>query len=381
MPTRKLPDKFLVAFSLAGEQRELVRKVAEAVEQRVGSSNVFLDEWYEHYVAGGDGDTKLQKIYGEGCILAVICVSQNYGDKPWTKAEHAAIRARYMKAKGEKEKLGILPIRVGDGEVEGILFNYIVPDIRKKSISEAASLIVDRLYLIVPPAGEETPTAPDWPELPAALHWPMADHSAVRDAFKTLLTAQPQFRFLPVRGASEVGKTQVTNQMLRYALQTTGLACGRFDLKGTTDMDAEVRSFVQDLEAPVPPASPRLSERLGQILDALRQRKRPALLIFDTYNLAPGEVKDWVERQLLQCLIKAPWLRVVIAGQQVPEPSGAVWESVSSPVVTLLPPPADDWFEFSKLNKRDVSHEFVLKAYQESGGKASVMTVLCGPRG
>jgi hypothetical protein len=36
MPTRTLPEKFLVAFSLAGEQRELVRAIAEAVEEELG---------------------------------------------------------------------------------------------------------------------------------------------------------------------------------------------------------------------------------------------------------------------------------------------------------------------------------------------------------
>ena len=42
MPTRPLPDKFLVAFSLAGEQRELVRSVAEAVEKVL---EPFVYEW------------------------------------------------------------------------------------------------------------------------------------------------------------------------------------------------------------------------------------------------------------------------------------------------------------------------------------------------
>jgi hypothetical protein len=44
---RKMPERFLVAFSLAGEQRELVRAVAEEVERRLGESTVFYDEWFE----------------------------------------------------------------------------------------------------------------------------------------------------------------------------------------------------------------------------------------------------------------------------------------------------------------------------------------------
>ena len=67
MPARPLPDKFLVAFSLAGEQRELVRAIAEAVETQLGPGTVFFDEWFEHHLAGADADLKLQKIYGEQC--------------------------------------------------------------------------------------------------------------------------------------------------------------------------------------------------------------------------------------------------------------------------------------------------------------------------
>jgi len=51
--TREMPEKkFLVAFSFAGEHRELVRSVADAVEKRLGFGTVFFDEWFEYYIAG-----------------------------------------------------------------------------------------------------------------------------------------------------------------------------------------------------------------------------------------------------------------------------------------------------------------------------------------
>ncbi len=43
MPARPLPDRFKVAFSFAGEQRELVHAVAGAVEARLGVGSVFYD--------------------------------------------------------------------------------------------------------------------------------------------------------------------------------------------------------------------------------------------------------------------------------------------------------------------------------------------------
>jgi|GEM_PF-5231118 len=183
-PARAVPDSFLVAFSFAGEQRDLVSAIAHEVEKRLGRGTVFYDEWFEHYLAGADADLKLQNIYGQRCALAVVCVSQRYGGKPWTLAEHEAVRARQMKARASKDKRdreAILPIRVGDGDVEGILFNAIVPDCRSRSAADSAILIVDRLRLVAPDltikdvpapeAGYRGITGPGSSSPPAHLHY------------------------------------------------------------------------------------------------------------------------------------------------------------------------------------------------------------------
>ena len=83
MASRPLPDKFLVAFSFAGEQRQLVCDIAEAVEKELGWGKVFLYEWFQYYLGGSDADQKLQRIYGDQCELAIFCVSGSYGSKPW----------------------------------------------------------------------------------------------------------------------------------------------------------------------------------------------------------------------------------------------------------------------------------------------------------
>lgn len=153
MPNRPLPDKFLVAFSFAGEQRDLVRSIAEEVEKRFGPGKVFLDEWYEHYIAGDSADLTLQDLYHKRSELVVFCVSKPYGGKPWTKVEFEAIRALKMQlslstAKSDRHR--ILPLRVGDGDVEGIFVNTICPDAREKPAAQTAELIINRLRLIRP---------------------------------------------------------------------------------------------------------------------------------------------------------------------------------------------------------------------------------------
>jgi hypothetical protein len=146
----QLPDRFLVAFSYAGEQVDLVRAVALEVAAGLGERNVFFAGWWEHYLAGGDADLKLQEVY-DTAVVVVVCVSERYGEKAWTRAEHSAIRARLMVAQAsgeEADKLGVLPVRVGDGDVGGLPFNTIIPDIRQRTHREAAELILDRLGLV-----------------------------------------------------------------------------------------------------------------------------------------------------------------------------------------------------------------------------------------
>ncbi len=153
---RTIPDKFLVAFSFAGEQRELVRSIAEAVEQRLGRGTVFYDMWFEHYLAGSAADLKLQRIYAEQSELVVFCPSQKYGEKKWTIAEWDAIRDRHTKLRADPDRNAadrILPLRVAEGDVEGLLDNAIWADARKCAPKQTAELIVHRLRQFAPDAG------------------------------------------------------------------------------------------------------------------------------------------------------------------------------------------------------------------------------------
>ena len=197
MSSREIPEKFLVAFSFAGEQRDLVRSVVEAVELRLGRGTVFFDEWFEAYLAGDDADQRLQKIYGCRAVLVIVCVSKPYGEKPWTKLENRAIRSLKMhldQSKDERDSHRILPLRVGAGDVEGIFENTICPDIRQRPIASSAELIIDRLRLIQPDAIPWVPTI-FLAEATADLRG-KKDRSSVECALK-----QPQlgFRVLPER--------------------------------------------------------------------------------------------------------------------------------------------------------------------------------------
>jgi hypothetical protein len=374
-----MPARFAVAFSLAGEQRQLVLPIAQEVEAVLGRSMVFYDTWFEHWIAGADADLLLQKLYNEMAELVVVCVSGEYGDKAWTRTENRAVRARLMQAATAEDRNRILPVRVGDGEFEGVLFNEIVPDLRKKTALEAAGLIIARLNLVRGSAGGAKPTVPPWPREVPVLQWPMADHDKARRAFAKLLCEASPERVLLVRGASETGKSHMSRQMIRNAMLLPGVASGRFDFKGTTNMGVEIEAFSEPLGIE-PPTGQTLNERLAKTLTELRRRVQPTLLIFDTYEVA-GEAKDWIERVLLPHLISARWLRVVIIGQSVPNRVGTTWESVAASTITLQLPGPEDWLAYGRANRREsLALEFVTQVHQFADGKPSLLGGLFGPR-
>ena len=235
-----------------------------------------------------------------------------------------------------------------------------------------------RLVRWVSAARPTTPTTiNNWPGTAPPITWLMADHDKVREGFAQLMTEDAPFRYLPVQGPSESGKTRITKQLLGNALQCKGLACGRFDFKGTTDVESELHFFVLNLGLPVPPAGPSLIQRLGSVLEALTVRAQPALLIFDTFESA-ATLSQWVEDYVLVKLIHAKWLRVVVVGQKVPGKGGKAWDAIASPTLVLTSPTAEHWLSFGKSFKPDIDPEFVRSAYELTGGKPSLLSQMLG---
>lgn len=209
----------------------------------------------------------------------------------------------------------------------------------------------------------------------------MANHYEARDAFSKLLQHNAPWRYLSLRGPSEVGKTHITHQMLANALRLknpSNLACGRFDFKGTSDVDAEMNIFIQNLNISLPFMSSRLNEQFSNIFSALKTNAKPALLIFDTYEAASREAQNWVEKQLLPSIIRNSWLRIVIVGKHVPE-RNVIWEDDASPILELFPPPPVDWFEYGKKYRADLTLELVEKGCLLARNRASLLAQLFGP--
>ncbi|MEZ5671710.1 MAG: AAA family ATPase [Thiotrichaceae bacterium] len=64
-------------------------------------------------------------------------------------------------------------------------------------------------------------------------------------------------------------------------------------------------------------------ERWQQLTDSLskdlKKLSKPLLILFDTYERADSEIQEWITKSLLARIRLFPQVRIVIAGQQVPE--------------------------------------------------------------
>ena len=229
-----------------------------------------------------------------------------------------------------------------------------------------------------PGKASAAPVATEWPDTVPALRWPLADHDDARAAFATLVTRASPFRLLAVRGESETGKTHLTRQFFNNAQRRVpGCACGRFDFKGTGDLQASLTEFVDQLQIPLPPTAASLSAQFAAILRSLAQRPRPTLLIFDAYEYA-GDADRWVCESLLTSLHRHPWLRVVLAGKSVPECHGHAWEEDAC-VIPLHPPDPAHWHKWGVENNRNLPLDFAHQAHAACRGKASTLASLFGP--
>jgi len=79
-------EKYHVALSFAGEDRNYVEKVAN--DLRDHGVDVFYDKFKETKLWGKDLYTYLRDIYQNKALYTVIFVSEAYRDKLWTNHEY-----------------------------------------------------------------------------------------------------------------------------------------------------------------------------------------------------------------------------------------------------------------------------------------------------
>lgn len=222
-----------------------------------------------------------------------------------------------------------------------------------------------------------------WLSHPPSLEWPFADTFEVRDTFSDMLTETPQYRVLLLSGDSEVGKSRITKHLLKIGLSQSNLSCGRIDLKGGSDLDSELHHFSQYLITPG--SSSEIVLGTGSTRDKLRRlsthvqnRDQPTLIIVDTYDeVQSREFSDWIQKSILLATIRNKALRVIIAGQKIPEHLSEPW-ATHTKLIRLQAPSCEDWIAFDKTYQKVRDEDFIRKAFQYTEGSASILWQVIG---
>jgi hypothetical protein len=380
MMTHSMSKRFRIAFSFAGEKRDFVAQVAAMLAERFSEGQILYDKYHEAEFARDNLALYLPPLYHDQSDLVVAVLCKDYETKEWTGLEWKAIYG-LLKERNRKE---VMLCRFDRVKGEGLFGLAGFIDLDEKTPTAVATLILQRLAINEGNPKDyytrDAPAGPGWPEIAPSLDWPVADHSEARRAFAQLITRAAPFRILPIHGRSETGKSHLSKQFLANSFKIEGLSRGRFDFKGSSDMDTELRNFAGRLKVKAPETRTGLSAQLANIFASLEATARPTLLIFDTFELA-GEAERWVKENLLLSVISAPWLRVIMVGQRVPARHGEPWADVSSPLIELHPPTAEEWFEYGRAHTPDLTLAFVRKAHKLSRGKSSLLSQLVGPAG
>jgi hypothetical protein len=124
-----------IAVSFAGEDRDYVEQIAKAI--RLKGMSVFYDKYEEADLWGKDLYVHLTNVYKDYSKYCLMFISESYAQKQWTSHERKAAQARAFRESREY----ILPLRLDDTSVDGVLDTTGYLDSRHKSIEEIVDLL------------------------------------------------------------------------------------------------------------------------------------------------------------------------------------------------------------------------------------------------
>jgi hypothetical protein len=129
-----------VALTFAGEDRAYVREVAERLDAL--SVKVFFDEKEGADLWGRDLFEELVETYRSRAFRVLMFVSEFYAKKAWPTAERRAATERALKNVNEPY---ILPVRLDDTVVPGLVSTTTYVDARTNTVDEIAELTLEHL--------------------------------------------------------------------------------------------------------------------------------------------------------------------------------------------------------------------------------------------
>ena len=176
-----------VVLSFAGEDRQYAEELANLLDS--DGYDVFYDKYEQAQLWGRNLYTHLSSVYKDKGRYCVMFLSEHYARKLWTSHELENAQARAF----EENEEYILPVRIDDTEIPGILSTIGYLDLRSMSIAE----IYENLALKL--SGETPHVTPD--SSPSIV--PESDLGE----YMLLVSANEQLNFIPLQEARRDAST------------------------------------------------------------------------------------------------------------------------------------------------------------------------------
>ena len=135
----KNQHKFDVALSFASEDEQPVEGLANLLKR--GGHSYFYAKHEEAMLWGRNLHEHLSVVYKDQARYCVMFLSQHYARKLWPKLERESAQARAF----EENREYILPIRLDDTEIPGILPTTGYLDLRSKSIKDIYLILLEKM--------------------------------------------------------------------------------------------------------------------------------------------------------------------------------------------------------------------------------------------
>ena len=128
-----------VALSFAGEDRHYAEQLANRLQTE--GYSVFYDKNELANLVGKNLYDRLSSIYKDEAWYCVMFLSEHYGQERWTRHERESAQAREF----EEDREYIIPIRLDDTEIPGILPTDGYLDLRSMGIEAICQVLVEKL--------------------------------------------------------------------------------------------------------------------------------------------------------------------------------------------------------------------------------------------
>lgn len=140
---RKLENlDYDVALSFAGEDRKIASEIAKQLKEK--NIKVFYDEYEKADLWGKDLYSHLTDVYSKRARFCLMIISKHYKQKQWTNLERKAAQSKAFTENIEY----ILPLKLDDTEIQGLLPTTGYIDFNHTEIKEIVKLLVEKVNYV-----------------------------------------------------------------------------------------------------------------------------------------------------------------------------------------------------------------------------------------